>query len=76
MVVTVGEAVTDEPDVVLNPVAGLHENVFAPVAESVVFSPLQITGFVLAMVIGGAGETIIFNEVVSAQPFISIPITV
>jgi hypothetical protein len=36
VVVEVGLAVTEEPVVALNPVAGLHEYVFAPFAVSIV----------------------------------------
>ncbi len=40
--VTIGLAETDEPVVLLNPMAGLHVYVFAPLAASVVDCPAQI----------------------------------
>ena len=42
VMVDVGFAVTDEPVVALNDVAGLHEYVLAPFAVSVVDCPLQM----------------------------------
>jgi len=44
-VVTTGLAETDEPVVLLNPVAGLHVYVDAPLTASVVDCPVQIVGF-------------------------------
>lgn len=42
VVVTVGEAMTEIPVVVFNPVEGDHEKVFAPVANNVTDDPAQI----------------------------------
>jgi hypothetical protein len=70
-----GLAVTLAPIVAFNDVEGLHEYVFAPLAEIVTGCPLQ-------MVCGGEttntgkGFTVTMTCAVAVQPLLSVPVTV
>ena len=75
VVVEGGNACTDEPVVLLNPVAGLHAYVFAPEAVNVAGSPLQIAVFGETVSTGiGFIVTVVCAD--AEQPFISVPVTV
>ena len=75
VVVEVGFAVTDEPVVALNPVAGLHVYVDAPLAFSVVVCcPIQIAGGVGTITIG-RGFTVTVTCADAVHPF-EVPVTV
>jgi hypothetical protein len=73
VVVEVGEAVTDEPVVLLSPVAGLHVYEFAPDAVSVVECPAQIAA--AGTTTTGRGLTVTVTCAVDVQPFL-VPVTV
>ena len=75
MVVADGDAVTDEPVVLLNPVAGLHEYEFAPLAESVTDCPKQI-GEGGGTVTTGSGLMLTVTCAVAVQPAADVPVTV
>ena len=74
VVVEVGFAVTDEPVVALNAVAGLHEYVLAPFAVSVTDCPEQ-TGAGVLTVTTGRGFTVTVTCVEPVHPLKS-PTTV
>ena len=75
MVVDGGNACTEEPVVLLNPVEGLHVYVLAPEAVSVVGSPLQMAIFGEAVSTGnGFTVTVVCTE--AEHPFTSVPVTV
>ena len=62
------------PVVALNPVAGDHVYVEAPVAVSVVLEPLQMVAAGTLMV--GNGLTVTVTVVVPTQPAAEVPVTV
>jgi hypothetical protein len=70
-----GDAVTGEPVVLLNPVAGLHEYVLAPEAESDADSPVQNEGGG-DVVTTGSGLTVTITCAVRVQPKEDVPVTV
>ena len=70
-----GEAVTDDPVVLLSPVAGLHVYEFAPLAVSVANCPTQIAAGVLTEITGG-GLTVTVTWVVAVHPLPLVPVTV
>ena len=74
--VTVGLAITVEPVVVFNPVAGDQAYVLAPLATNVTESPKH--RFVRAglTVRGGAGLTLMTATATFWQPLASEPVTV
>ena len=73
VVVEAGEAVTDEPVVELNPVAGLQVYELAPVAVSVVDCPAQMDAGGTEMT--GGGFTVTVTCAVAVHPFL-VPVTV
>lgn len=68
-----GLAVTVEPVVLLNPVAGLHTYVLAPLTVSVVDCPVQMEGFGETVSVIPLIETVTCADAV--QPF-KLPTTV
>ena len=68
--VETGVAVTLAPFVALSPVAGDHEYVFAPLAVSTVFCPLQIV-MSGETVTTGIGFTVTVTCAVAVHPFAS-----
>jgi hypothetical protein len=75
VVVVFGLAVTVAPVVALNPIAGLHEYVFAPFAVNVVDCPAQIAAGV-ATVTTGRGLTVTVTCVEALHPLLSVPVMV
>src|SRR5690349_13769405 len=73
VVVDTGDAVTDEPVVLLNPVAGLQVYVLAPDAFSTVDCPAQIEAG--GTEITGAGVTVTVTCAVDVHPS-RVPVTV
>ena len=74
VMVAAGLAVTFEPVVELNAVAGLHVYVFAPLAESGVDCPMQMVGDGVTESTG-SGLTVTVTWAVEVHPFTS-PVTV
>lgn len=74
VMVEVGDAVTDEPVVLLSPVAGLQVYELAPEAVRVVDCPAQIAEGV-GTVTTGTGLTVTVTCAVAVQPF-NVPVTV
>ena len=70
----VGLAVTEEAVVELNPVAGLHAYVLAPLTVSVVDCPAQIE--VLGDIVNVIPLTVTVTCAVEVQPLASVPVTV
>ena len=75
MVVTVGVAVTGVPVVALNPVAGLHTYVPAPLAVKFVDDPVHILTLPDVLTVG-SGLTVTVTLAVFVQPLTSVPVTV
>ena len=73
VVVDAGDAVTDEPVVLLNPVAGLQVYVLAPDAFNTVDCPAQIDAG--RTEITGDGVTVTVTCAVEVHPFL-VPVTV
>ena len=70
-----GLAVTLEPVVALNAVAGVQVYVLAPPAVSVVDWPLQM-GDGVATVTTGSGFTVTVTCAVAVHPLLPVPVTV
>ena len=71
-----GEAVTVEPVVLLNPVDGLHAYIFAPLAVRVVDCPKQIESLFAVILTLGKGLTVTVTTAELEQPFAFVPTTV
>jgi hypothetical protein len=74
IVVKVGLAMTEEPDVVFKPVPGLHENEFAPPAVNVAELPLHMVAELTVKVRLPITETV--ATAVFVQPARLVPVTV
>ena len=73
--VEVGFEITVAPVVVFSEVAGLHVYVFAPLAVSAVFCPVQMVMFG-ETVTTGIGLTVTVVCADAEHPFTSVPVTV
>lgn len=73
--VTVGFAVTVDPEVVFNPVDGDHVYVDAPLAVNVVLVPLHIAEGVGAETVG-SGNTVTTAVLVFVHPLAFVPVIV
>jgi hypothetical protein len=76
VVVAVGVAVTVAPLVALNPVAGVHAYVLAPLAVRLVEAPAQMAGAAGVTEMVGTGFMITVTVVVPVQPLAVVPLTV
>lgn len=71
-----GPAITEEPVVELNPVAGFHVNVAAPLAVKVVLLPEHIAGVVGVTVTTNDATTDTVTVCVPEHPAADVPVTV
>ena len=69
-------ALTVAQVVQLNPVAGVHTYVFAPLAVMLTFPPGQIAGADGVTVIVGLGFTVTVTVAVFVHPLTAVPVTV